>query len=410
MRHDSRGGTFGVVLGAAMLTMASAAGAQSFPVQPQVFAPTNIGLAAAQAILRTVSQLPPVTNVGLRFRYDPALDTYVAVGDDLGSGMVPAARFAPPGTLTGIVSFAYFGLTDFAGNDSASLVVNEPSDRFRPNSPRVNVGLATRVVTDVYVTRLAGRYTIIDQLDVGLTLPLIVSSVKSSYLVQRLNGQDEIDQFARRGIGTPDVGGNTLIPPTSLNRGIVDNFMEGTNFDTGNMVLDVKYGLPLDLENVSLGTQVELRLPTGSESHFTGIDSTSLRGLLLASYQASLLGVYFAGGYEQDFSTQVLSNGYVAASLTANVWTRTLAEVGMNANFYQKAIDVFDSKRIPVVEPSAQVLVNNSNLGTDQVNFGGGVRVNPWQRLVVSAYATVPVTDAGYRPANVLALSMDYPF
>lgn len=387
--------------------IAARAGAQPIPISQ--FAPTNIDLAVARSILQTVSQLPPVTNVGLSYRYDPQLDTFVAATGSLGSGMVPAARFARRGSITGVLSFAYFGLDEFDGDDSAAIVVNVPSDRFNPNSPRYDLGVASRVTTDVYVARLAGRYTVLDNMDVGLTLPLIITSVRSRYLVQQLQGPGEISRFARRGVTAPDVG-NTLIDAPLNQIGIPGGFNDGTNFNTGNMVLDTKYGIPLDHPDFGLGFQVELRLPTASESRFTGTDTTGLRGLFLANWQSEIVGAYLAAGYEQDFSTDVLSNGSVAASITAQATEYLLFEVGMNGAFYVKDLDLYDSSKFGLVLPGTTIVAGSSDLGKNEVNFGGGMRLNPAGDLSFSLYATTPVTDDGYRPGEVIAASLDYPF
>lgn len=390
-----------------LLALAAGAGAQPIPISQ--FAPTNIDVAVARTILQTVSQLPPVTNVGLSYQYDPQLDTFVARKGSLGSGMVPAARFARKGSITGVLSFAYFGLDQFDGEDSSSVVVNVPSDRFNPNSPKYNLGVASRVTTDVYVARLASRYTILDNMDVGLTLPLIVTKVGSRYVVQQLQGQQEIDRFTNRGVRSPDVG-NTLIDAPLNEIGIPGGFNDGTNFNTGNMVLDTKYGIPLDTPDFGIGFQVELRLPTASESRFTGTDTTSLRGLFLANWQSEIFGAYLAAGYEQDFSTDVLSNGSVAASVTAQVTDYLLLEGGMNGAFYVEDIDLYDSSRFGVVLPGTTIVAGSSNLGKNEVNAGGGLRLNPVGDLSLSLYATTPVNDSGYRPQEVIAASVDYPF
>lgn len=387
--------------------LAGRAGAQPIPISQ--FAPTNIDIAVARTILQTVSQLPPVTNVGLSYQYDPQLDTFVAAKGSLGSGMVPAARFARKGSVTGVLSFAYFGLDQFDGEDSASVVVNVPSDRFNPNSPKYNLGVSSRVTTDVYVARLAGRYTVLDNMDVGLTLPLIITKVNSRYVVQQLQGQQEIDRFVNRGVGSPDVG-NTLIDSPLNEIGLPGGFNDGTNFNTGNMVIDTKYGIPLGTPDFGVGFQVELRLPTASETRFTGADSTSLRGLFLANWQSEIFGAYIAAGYEQDFSTDVLSNGSVAASVTAQVTEYLLLEGGMNGAFYVKDIDLYDSSKFGSVLPGTTIVAGSSNLGKNEVNAGGGLRLNPAGDLSFSLYATTPVTDAGYRAGEVIAASVDYPF
>ena len=396
-----------VVASVGMLGLAARADAQPIPINQ--FAPTNIDIAVARTILQTVSQLPPVTNVGLSYQYDPQLDTFVARKGSLGSGMVPAARFARKGSITGVLSFAYFGLDQFDGEDSSSVVVNVPSDRFNPNSPKYDLGISSRVTTDVYVARLASRYTILDNMDVGLTLPLIITKVNSRYVVQQLQGQQEIGRFVNRGVNSPDVG-NGLIDAPLNEIGLPGGFNDGTNFNTGNMVIDTKYGIPLDTPDFGLGVQVELRLPTASESRFTGADSTSLRGLFLANWQSEILGAYLAAGYEQDFSTDVLSNGSVAASITAQVTDYLLLEGGMNGAFYVKDIDLYDSSKFGNVLPGTTIVAGSSNLGKNEVNAGGGLRLNPVGDLSLSLYATTPVNDSGYRPQEVIAASVDYPF
>ncbi|MBM4247177.1 MAG: hypothetical protein FJ148_25865 [Deltaproteobacteria bacterium] len=406
-RQAARGVTVSTFAAIVAIGVAARAGAQPVPISQ--FAPTNIDVAVARSILQTVSQLPPVTNVGLSYQYDPQLDTFVAAKGSLGSGMVPAARFARQGSITGVLSFAYFGLDEFDGEDSASIVVNVPSDRFDPNSPKYDLGVASRVTTDVYVARLAGRYTVLDNMDVGLTLPLIVTNVGSRYLVQQLQGQQEIGRFVNRGVSSPDVG-NTLIDAPLNEIGTPGGFNDGTNFNTGNMVIDTKYGIPLDTPDFGLGFQVELRLPTASESRFTGTETTSLRGLFLANWQSQIVGAYLAAGYEQDFSTDVLSNGSVAASITAQVTDYLLLEGGMNGAFYVKDLDLYDSSKFGVVLPGTTVVAGSSNLGSNEVNAGGGLRLNPAGDLSLSIYATTPVTDAGYRAGEVIAASVDYPF
>jgi hypothetical protein len=402
-----RGIVVTTVAAAGVLGSAAVASAQPVPIGQ--FAPTNVDIAVARSILQTVSQLPPVTNVGLSYRYDPQLDTFVAAKGSLGSGMVPAARFARRGSFTGVVAFAYFGLDEFDGEDSSSLVVNVPSDRFNPNSPKYDIGIASRVTTDVYVARLAGRYTVLDNMDVGLTLPLIVTKVNSRYLVQQLQGQSEISRFTRRGVDSPDVG-NTLIDAPLNEIALPGGFNDGTNFNTGNMVIDTKYGIPLDTPDFGLGFQIELRLPTASESRFTGTDTTSLRGLFLANWQSRIFGAYLAAGYEQDFSTDVLSNGSVAASVTAQATDYLLFELGMNGAFYVEDIDLYDSSKFGVVLPGTTIVAGSSDLGRNEVNVGGGLRLNPVGDLSFSLYATTPVTDDGYRPGEVIAASLDDPF
>lgn len=374
------------------------------------FAPINISRAISRSTLRTIQHLPPVSNVGYSFRYDPDLDTYVRARTGLVSGMVPAARFNPQGTFSGILSFAYFDLDEFRGEDSSSIVIETPSDVFNPASPPLTIGIASRVRTEVYVVRLAGRYAILDNLDAGFAVPLITTKTNSRYVSQVLQGQGEINDFLAQGVNTPDIQGNTLYDASLDTIDFPGGFREGTNFDVGNVILDAKFGVPLEIESLALGAQLELRLPTGSEDRFTGTDTTGLRGLLLASWQEERFGAYFAGGYEHDFSTNELSNGAVSASVTVSPHSRAILEAGLNANFYVDDIDLYESQKFAVAVPGTVLIGGNSLLGKNEVNVGGGFRYNLVGDLVLGAYATTPVTDDGYRASWIASASLDMPF
>jgi hypothetical protein len=132
--------------------------------------------------------------------------------------------------------------------------------------------------------------------------------------------------------------------------------------------------------------------------------------LLLASYQQEYFGAYFAGGYEQDFSTNQLSNGVVSASVTASPYDRLMLEAGMNANFYVDDIDLYDSGEFGIAVPGTVVIAGEPTLGTNEVNVGGGMRYNLFGDVVLGIYATTPVTDDGYHASWIASASLDVPF
>jgi hypothetical protein len=397
-----------LLLGGSLSGPAECAAQTTIPIRE--FAPVNISRAISRSTLRTIQHLPPVSNVGYSFKYDPQLDTYVRARTGLVSGMVPAARFNPQGTVSGIVSFAYFDLDEFRGEDSSTVVVDTPSDVFNPASPPLTIGISSRVRTEVYVVRLAGRYSILDNLDAGFAIPLITTKTSSRYVAQVLQGDAEVARFVDQGVNTPEVLGNELFDGSLDQIDFPGGFREGTNFDVGNVVIDAKVGVPMPTDAVALGAQVEVRLPTGNEDRFTGTDTTGLRGLLLASYQQEYFGAYFAGGYEYDFSTNQLSNGAVSASLTGSPYERLMLEAGVNANFYVDDVDLYDSEKFDVAVPGTVLIAGEPTLGKNEVNVGGGMRYNLVGDAVLGIYATTPVTDDGYHASWIASASLDVPF
>lgn len=372
------------------------------PFPARLTAPVNLDTAVARATLQTLSQLPPVTNVGYGFEYDPDLGTFVRSRQGLASGMVPMARFNREGGFAGIVSFAYFNLNQFNGEDSSSFAM-------RPlGAPgNVAVGVSTRVATEVYAVRLAGRYTLLEKWDIGFSVPLLTVRTASQFRSQAIRPA-QVPSFLAQGTNFP-VNGNTLINAPLNQVDFPGSFNEGWNFDVGNVTLDTKWGLPIDSDEFAAGILGEVRLPTGSQDRFTGSDSTGLRVLLLASWQGEQFGAAFAGGYEQDFTTDVLSNGSVAASVSYRPAQVVLFELGMNANFYLQDLSLYNLGAIRGAFPGIQIF-NDTGLGTNEVNFGGGARYNLFDDVVLSAYGSFPVTDDGYRPEWVGSVSVDYAF
>ena len=82
----------------------------------------------------------------------------------------------------------------------------------------------------------------------------------------------------------------------------------------------------------------------------------------------------------------------------------------MNGAFYVQDIDLYNSSKFGVVLPGTTIVAGSSNLGKNEVNAGGGLRLNPVGDLSLSLYATTPVTDDGYRAGEIIAASVDYPF
>ncbi len=392
---------------ASALCLGVHAAAQPIPIRD--FAPVNVGDAIARENLRTISQLPPVTNLSFVYKYDPAIDSYVAQRDDLGSGMIVASRFNRKGGFAVMFSFAYYRLDQFDGNDSVALVVNVPSDRFNPASPRVDIGLAARTTADVTVSRFSGRYSILDNWDVGLAIPLVSVDVDSRYKVQVLGSAAEIKNFVASGVSTPAINGNTLIDGPLNRLGFPGGFNEGQNLGVGNIDLDTKVGLDSGVPGLNLGLQGNLRLPSANEDRFTGVQSTSIRALVLADYHVRNFGFYFNGGYEHDFGDDFLSNGQVAASVTLKPHRLVILETGIQGNFYDKAVDVFDSGAFARTQPGTVIVAGGSELGKNEVNIGGGVRFAPIGDLSVSAYVSAPLNDSGYRASGIFSLALDYP-
>jgi len=408
MDRPARARVLGAVLASAQLLLFAwcrAADAQQF-IPASTFAPINLGAALARENLRNLSLLPPVSNPGVSWELDPALDTYVPRHEEISSGIIDAPRFNRKGGLSLAVSFAYYHLDQLDGEDSTAVVVRAPSDRFNPQSTPVNLGIATQAKADVTLTRFSARYTLLDRLDFGIAIPLVTVDVRTRFVEQNLSG-GQIGQFVHDGTKSPN-NGNTLIDRHLNGVDFPGSFNEGLNFDVGNIILDSKWGWAPPVQGLTLGVLGALRLPSGSESHFTGTDTTSLKGVAMLDYEMHEFAFYLNGGYEYDFDQQQLSNGIVGGSVAYRPRSRVVLETGVRANFYQKDIDLYDSSKFAQSVPGTQVIAGNSKLGVNEATIIGGARFNAYENLTGSLYLSGPITPDGFRSDVALFLSVDY--
>lgn len=390
-----------------VVLLLSVGAAQAQGQSVTAIAPQNLGLAINQANLRNLSMLPPVTNPGFSYEFDPQLGVFVSRRNFLGSGIIDAARFEKKGSLQLGYAFGYYQLNELNGEDVAAIVVTQQN---AGDPPRTTIGAATRAEADVYASRFAARYTLLDRLSIGLEIPLLVVDVSSQFFSQELTSNAQKNSFL--GQGLPPSGDYNR--PGTLFNGQVNQFLpfnqspnsfnEGTNVDIGNISLDTKVGFSLGVPNLSTGFLAAVRLPTGSESRFSGTDSTGLRGLFLADLQVEDFAIYFEGGYEHDFSFNQLSNGILGLSGVYRPAPMGIVEVGMRANLYEQDISLYPTRQFN----NATVVDGSSSIGRSQANVLVGGRLSPLDALVLSTYLSLPVTDAGFTYDVGVFFAVDY--
>jgi hypothetical protein len=188
--------------------------------------------ALGQALSQTVARSLPVTSAspGLTFSYDPASGAFVRDTDLLGQLYLERARPIGKGKWNLTVSYQHVHVDAVQGHDLDSLrdntlpIITQGSTN-NPNAPtgnvllkfpRYDVGLSVDEVT------LAATYGITDNLDVNLTLPILISalSINATALTFTRNPNDNsLVPSGRRG--------NRFSQGNTTATGVGDLFLRG---------------------------------------------------------------------------------------------------------------------------------------------------------------------------------------
>jgi hypothetical protein len=230
--------------------------------------------ALAENIADTAARAVPVvsSSAGFTYRYNPTTEVFERTSQTLGPLYLERPDTLGRGKFNVSVSFQYVELNEFDGTEATELQNDDPiivrafdangnPIGFRATRLRYSLGLQN------YVTAIGFTYGIIDDLDVNLYVPVIVTNMRVGVHAQ------DVATAGLDGAFTPSVG------PRRVGRD------DGTAVGVGDILLRAKYQLPrievLDLMRWALGMQI--RLPSGDAADFQGTGDVELSPFLYLS-------------------------------------------------------------------------------------------------------------------------------
>jgi hypothetical protein len=312
-----------IALAAACLC-AGPAGATTFT--SRFVGPTR---ALGDALSQTVARSLPVTSAspGLTFSFDPASGAFVRDTDLLGQLYLERARPIGRGKWNVTVSYQHVHIDAVQGQDLDSLRDNTlpiitggqtnnpgaPRGNVLLKFPRYDVGLAVDEVT------LATTYGITDNLDVNLTLPILVSSLSidaNALTFTRNPNTNGLVPSGRRG--------NRFSQGATTATGVGDLFLRGKYRAYTNSWLEVAGGLVV-------------RMPTGDANNFQGTGDWELSPLLYLSTRRFPVGGpvelqgFFNGGIDLNIDDVDLSEGRFGAGLDVALGQRATLSIAFLA-------------------------------------------------------------------------------
>jgi hypothetical protein len=373
--------------------------------------------ALGRAFADTIARSLPVTSAspGITFTYDPTSGGFVRDTELLGQLYLERARTIGRGKWNVATSYQHVHLDSVQGQDVDSLHDNEEAivvvapARQQTGAPRGTVPIKyDKYDVDLTVDEiiLAATYGITDNLDVNLTLPILVSSLS-------------IDATGRAFKVDPNDG--QLIRLHGVHTGMFQDASSGAT-GVGDLFLRGKYRF-LARPWGDLAAGLVLRMPTGNQDNFQGTGTWELTPLLYANTRRFPLAgpaavqFFVNGGVDLNIDDVDISQGRfgVGADLAlGDVATLSLAFLGREPFHGFTPAGFFD---VPRYRPSDQTCRANSTRGCPLAPLFGlktvrpsyyslslGGRVNLWRHTVFGfANVLIPLNDQGIH-TNVIPL------
>jgi hypothetical protein len=366
-------------------------------------------LAPAAADFPAVSTVP-----GFTFSYNTELQAFERSSGSLGPVFVERPQTIGRGKLD--IGFSYL-FQDFDELDGDSLdglsfrlghadCCGGPgfvtADGELGGTPGTAFELETADVTfdefdlESHVLSLYGTYGITDKWDVNVLVPIVFTSLEVS--ARAVLNNDTINPFTGR--------------PTHL-------FPNGTNVDSrhldddstgvGDILLRTKYHL-LSSNGFNLASGLSLRLPTGDEDDFQGLDDVVVTPYVTLSQEWSRFDFHFQGGFDINADDTERSRARYGIGLTTQLVERLafLIDVIGSSNLTEQDISV----TVPVIEGQNQIGTRTITQGisTDIVDLSLGFKAAFTQSVVGFASVFIPLNDDGLRADAVPAAGLEVSF
>ena len=268
--------------------------------------------------------------------------------------------------------------------------------------------ITTKNSLDIQLSQYVGFFTygLTDRIDVSVAIPFIQTRLEatSDATIQRIGtaNNPDIHFFNTGGDGTR---------ATFADRGSAAGI--------GDVVARVKGNLWRG-ERVGLAAGVDLRLPTGDPYNFLGTGALGLKPFVALSARAGRLSPHVNLAYQWNDSSVLAGNVLTGKSgHLPNITSWTVgADYGVTQRF-TFAFDVlgqrFDAQK---VQQTVFTAANNARYpqvefrdsAINQVNGSAGIKVNAWDRLLISFNVLFRLNDAGLRAKVVPLIGLSYTF
>ena len=354
-----------------------------------------------QQLAPGAADFPAVSTVpGLTFRYNPELQAFERSSGSLGPVYVERPQTLGRGKLD--VGFSYL-FQDFDELDGASL--DGLSFRLEhadccdpigtPGIPDFEADTADLTFEEFdlesHVLSLYATYGITDRWDVNVLVPIVFTSL----------------DVTARAVLSDTTGRDVHLFPggTNVQTSTVDDDATGV----GDLLLRTKYHF-LSLNGFNLASGLSLRLPTGDEDDFQGLNDVILTPYVALSQEWSRFDFHFQAGFDINADDTERSRARYGIGLTTQLVERVafLIDIIGSSNLTEQDLSV----TVPVIVGSAEVgsQTITQGLRTDIVDLAIGFKAAFAPSVVGFAAVFLPLNDDGLRSDAVPTAGLEVSF
>ena len=336
-----------------------------------------------------VDEVPiPSGSVSVAYEFDPKLETFVRLQRPFAPALSLNARTDGRGVFTIGAAYSYVNYKNFNGEDRSDVVFPQPLNATDEVGRPVSDQALFQFKLRQSIFSAAFSYGVLDNLDVGILIPVIEESfhgqILDRFFSQNPDGSFVPDNLVINPDGTFAFRSDNRLPPVhkinlqAYNVPAGDLPLPGFVFseDTygiGDIVLRSKAFLG-SRGLVDFGASVNMLLPTGDQDQLLGVGSVRFDPRLLVSTANDRFAMHTNLGVHVDVddSSRDRFDYSVGGELVLASWVTLLID------------------QIGLLEFSGSSQIHKYEIVP-------GIKVNPYRTLVVGFNAIVPLNDSGLR-------------
>jgi len=349
----------------------------------------------AEAFVRSFPVI--AASAGVTYRFDPVTGAFEREAAMVGQLFLERAEPIGRDHWNFGVSYQRVALESIEGKDADALHDSIPIALVNDNLEVVGLATFDRMSIEAvtHVATLSLTYGVTDAADVNVTVPVIVSDLKTEVMVSALN------------VATGESATGTARDSE-------------TSAGFGDVILRGRYRL-FELEPVKVAGGLVLRFPSGEVDSLRGTGTYEIAPLLYASTRAwrplpwARLTAYLNGGVDLVADDVDASEGRWGVGLDWGITdgaTIGLSVLGRHPFKRLASPGFFDVVRVlPGPRLGTAPLFGIEGERPDYYDFSAGGRVNIWRDTVIAfANAVVPLNDAGIRTGVIPLVGLEAAF
>jgi hypothetical protein len=333
----------------------------------------------ARFLLVELSSLPVnSSSPGLIYRLSPELGTVTRASDSFGPFFTERSLTVGKYQASFGLSSRFEKFTSLDGFDLRDGHFVTSGNQFRDEAQPYDVETLT-LDLESRTLDLFANVGLTDRLDIGMALPL--------------------ESISMSGTRQETYRGQVLLQASAHARAT----------GIGDIAVRAKYDLLGEgASEGGLAAVVEVRLPTGDDTNLLGAGKTSVRALVIGSFEPGRISAHVNAGYvagglskELQYRGSVDYNVSPRVAVVGELVGRRLADVGRVT---------LTRTPNPTISGVDTIRLESDGSSSHTVSAVGGVKWNVGGTWLLGGSVSVPLTDSGLHSRMILQIGLDYAF